>query len=122
MRGNLLTSILEVLKEAAGGYFVLRDEAGEEYVVMAKQEFDARAQDDGPREIQLPLPEQLSVRSSLFDVADDINREIALYQAGQFEEAARLDPWAEGNAEDEEAGMRVRFEPLKGDLPPELQE
>jgi hypothetical protein len=118
MRGNLLTSIFEALRETAGGYFVLRDDDGEEYVIASKHEFDSREGNGREREIQLPLPQR---EPNPFEVADDINREIALYQAGQFEEVGKSDLWGD-DSEDEEAGKRVRFEPLRGDLPPELQE
>jgi hypothetical protein len=117
MRGNPLPLILEALREVAGGYFVLRD-GDEEYVIMPRREFEANG-GNHEKEVQLPLPER---EVNLFEISDDINREIALYQAGQFEEATKLDPWVEEDGDDEEQGKRVRFEPLRGDLPPELQE
>lgn len=114
---DALTPLFAVLKDT-GGYFVFPDEDGNEFVVISRQDFTAR-QKAPISEIQLPLPPA----ASAVDVLDRINREIALYQMLQ-EEAEPVEEQDDLalDAQEEEPGLRVRFEPLKGDLSPELQE
>lgn len=116
MKENVFSQALAALKEL-GGYFVWRDEAGEAYVILSKQEFDRRQKAEDP-EVQLSLPavpqEENEIRAD--HVLERINREIALYQLRQQE-----DQMIEPESEQLEKPARVRFEPLRGDLPPGLQ-
>lgn len=135
MRGNgALDHVLGALK-GVGGYFVLRDETGEEFIIMRAADWQRRAGSD----MQLPLPPLGARReggpiaspvslpaAGATEVLARINREIALYQLQQEEQAAEVvaedaDP-ARRLGGTERPGTRVRFEPLRGDLPPELQE
>ena len=148
MRGtDSLTHVLAALGEL-GGYFVLRGEHGEEYVVIDRDEFEAlRAQD---AEVQMPLPPLSQAVAELEERLDDdeedaaadetlarINREIATYQlqqesgveaqlASEVEKQASEETddlgLARGGVSASVRGTRVRFEALRGDLPPELQE
>jgi len=153
MRGKALEQVMAALKQL-GGYFVLRDDDGEQYVVMPKKEFDSMQHNS--TEVQLSLPaapvpspivnQDISAR----DVLEKMNRELAVYQAGLEDEMVEdtaiesglssenvgfeqptsgvdstAPPFAkatEGESADKSEGLRVRFEPLHGDLPPELQE
>jgi len=129
--GGLIETVLRALKEL-GGYFVWRADDGEEYVIISRRDFEARQ--IAAQEEQLELLGQAG-RSEAFgglktadDVLDKINRDLALFQLQREEE---------GNPEDVEevidgngdpvplppiGGKRVRFEPLRGDLPPDLQD
>ena len=102
---------------------MLRAEDGQFFVIMPKSEFDRLDKQGRPHEVQLKLPADAAgmhsgaVRSTqreADEVLERINREIALYQGGR----EHVDEF-EGELV-KPAG--VRFEPLRGDLPPELQE
>ncbi len=124
MKEKDFSQILAGLREL-GGYFVWRDEAGEAYVILSKREFEAWHKIREP-EVQLSLPATPGVTENKGAeaearadyVLERINREIALYQLRQQEDMIQLqDP----ESEQPEKPARVRFEPLRGDLPPELQ-
>lgn len=113
-----LGPILTVLKQY-GGHFTFTDSDGQQFIIAARQEFE-RSQ---PGEKQLPLPDRKtmgrtgsSMDEDTANVLDRFNREIAFSQeeAGEDEEEEPMIT--------ETQSLRVRFEPLKGDLPPELQE
>ncbi|MFH1354077.1 MAG: hypothetical protein ABIH36_02215 [bacterium] len=120
MRKKDLSQALVSLREL-GGYFVFKDEVGEEYVLLSKREFDGRQASDEP-EVQLSLADapKLETEARADYVLERINREIALYQLRQQED--EMAEMTDEEAEQLERGARVRFEPLRGDLPPELQE
>jgi hypothetical protein len=145
MWGKSLEVIVAALKGMGGGYFVLRDDDDAQYVVMPVQEFEklsakpadevqlslpsASARTSSPAPARRPAETAVSSAASAAaaevdadEVLERINREIALYQESQQEEAAELLGAAGDEAAASEAGKRVRFEPLRGDLPPELQE
>lgn len=125
MKGRDFSQILAGLREL-GGYFVWRDEAGEAYVILSKREFDAwhKARE---LEVQLSLPATPGIAESRGAeaearadyVLERINREIALYQLRQQED--QIIEIQDSEPEQPEKLARVRFEPLRGDLPPELQ-
>lgn len=133
MRGNeTLNQIIEVLREL-GGYFTFTDSAGEEYVVMRKQDAGQLRSSARQPEVQLVLPPSPTLPSNTADLLlDRINRDIALYQEAQEQFDDLAIPEEESNDETREPltqdaaptppPRRVRFEPLRGDLPPELQE
>lgn len=121
-----ISHALAALQEL-GGYFVFEGEGGEEFVVIRKRDF---AIDDGYEpEKQLELPAAPARDDSADEVLERINREIAAYQT-QAEEEAFDDLALEVSDEDAfrqtQNGVpepkRVRFEPLKGDISPDLQE
>lgn len=117
--GGPLGLVLSALKTMSG-YFVWKDADGEEYVIVARRDFEARMR--GPREEQLDLLRGAGAAASPLD---NINRDLALYQLQREEEegvegSLPLPPKADLPAGS--AGKKVRFEPLRGDLPPELQE
>jgi len=112
MMSGDIESVLRVLKQFSQGYFTLTDEVGDQFVIARKEEFEGRRKRVG--EEQLPLPATPSAeKDSADEVLDKINREIAMYQVQETQE-------------DDDLGIRptrkIQFEPLKGDLPPELQE
>lgn len=127
MRGNTLFDHLLVALKELGGYFTFPGGDGEHFVVLRKADFDALT---APREVQLPLA-SASPTVTADEILEKINRDIALFQ-GQTEEVTNLNeaevplpPIAPETTADEfslPAPRRVRFEPLRGDLPPELQE
>jgi hypothetical protein len=143
MRKDLLENILVALREIEG-YFVFKDEVGKEFVILGKREFDERGEVPSDTGKQLSLSSALLNRAlekgteektekveeekaSANKILEKINRDIALYKLLQEEEEDLI----AGIEEDEDqveiekpepAVQKVRFEPLKGDLPPELQE
>ncbi|MEX2055039.1 MAG: hypothetical protein WD972_02555 [Candidatus Andersenbacteria bacterium] len=136
MRGNdtTLAHILAALR-SVGGYFTFRDSDGEEYVIMNRQEFAAAHKPD-PSEVQLTL-ESVEPRPTPIPSTDEllerINRDIALFRSQLDEEASEIaiEITDESNETDDDQRLmessyppprRVRFEPIRGDLPPELQE
>lgn len=143
MDSRALESVLAVLKRL-GGYFVLAD-GGEEYVLVGKEYFDELQLAKKGRQLSLSaarglmssIKEEKEVvgtdraelkkvvesgvskqleknKESVDDVLERINRDIALYRLQQ-EEETELD-------DELRSPQKVKFEPLKGDLPPELQE
>lgn len=124
-----LAPILRVLGEL-GGKFMFMDDEGREFVICRRQEFDTLTTQKSEQQLALPpLKKSAAGEHALTAgyVLDRINREIAVYQMQQEDE--QVDDLAvpkEGEDTSEQAqdkqGKRVRFEALKGDLPPELQE
>lgn len=121
-----LTPILDTLKQLSGK-FTFMDEDGTQFVLATA---DTLQPDQGkPQEQQLALSQAESVARAVRkhvdaslgdDVIERINRDIALTasseqleQQDEIEDLIELQP-----------GIRasIRFEPIKGDLPPELQE
>src|SRR3990167_3735889 len=104
-----IEAALEVLKQL-GGYFVWSDE-GEDFVLIRKQDFDGITR--GPTEVQLELDtiEETEPRSRNESAyIDKINQQLA----EQYE--------TDEEAVDQGIRKKVRFEPIRGDLSPELQE
>lgn len=116
---HFLEPITRVLKQY-GGYFTFSDEEGNEFVVTSGDEFRSGT----ATETQLPLPavpnELASQKAQAEEALEKINREIALHQLQLSEE--NFDELTPAPADDLRPPLRVRFEPLTGDLPPELQE
>lgn len=132
MRGNTtLDNIIDVLREL-GGYFTFTDATGEEYVIMRKQDMGHLPSPANQSEVQLVLPPSPTLSVNTADLLlDRINRDIALYQEAQeqFDDLAITEDETDITPETSTEGTapvppprRVRFEPLRGDLPPELQE
>lgn len=136
--GIALQRIFEVIREFKG-YFVLTDEHGEHYVLIRKDDFEHSV--FSHTEVQLSLPTApVSVNLQSFgerrgtadDVLERINREIATYHLQQSEEEIVEPEHDISSAFSRSTGQpaatliapprHVRFEPLRGDLPPELQE
>lgn len=105
--GELLPTIFQILRQL-DGYIVLRDEAGGEFIISRKAK---PAQDT-----QLPLPKAKPLAAAASPVLDSINKEIARYSDENREK--EIDDLSLEAAK----GKRVRFEPITGDLPPELQD
>ena len=121
--GTLIEAIQKVLREL-GGYFVWEAADGEEYVMLSRQDFDQRV--SKAEDTQLGLLSRVPAsndapRWTADDMLDKINRDVALYQLQRAEEEEE-----QGDDAVEPLppiqGKRVTFEPLRGDLPPELQE
>lgn len=134
-----VTPVLRVLSQL-GGYFTFADARGEQFVIASKSEFEKRRGGADSSQRQLPLS---SARwrdeqpESADEVLETINREIAEYHMKQEDE---LEDDLALTEEDSEPRLvedknepqeytqplpppvRVKFEPLRGDLPPELQE
>jgi hypothetical protein len=134
--GALIETVVAVLREL-GGYFVWRAEHGEEYIVMSRKDFDQRT--TGVRDTQLGLlgrgtAESGASKWTADDMLDKINRDLALYQLqreeeleeenGEVEEDVSIKPLPPiaDKPFDVAQGKHVRFEPLRGDLPPDLQD
>ena len=136
---SLLESVLTALREL-GGYFVWRGSDGQEYIVTSRQEFDARTR--LARDTQLGLLDRARAADApgalpagrqgwtADDMLEKINRDLALYQLQQQEEleeeVEEVEDVLDENGDQLPlapiAGKHVRFEPLRGDLPPSLQE
>lgn len=127
--GATLKKILEVLKET-GGYFVFRDEAGEEYIVAKKGDFSGASTNNSEKQLSLPTTSSLAkavqetadrMEKTPDFVLDSINRQIAKYNDEEREREID-DLSLEAAALPKNKGKHIRFEPIHGDLPPELQE
>lgn len=115
-----IQAAFEALKQL-GGYFVWSDE-GEEFVLIRKVDFDEITR--GSAEVQLELDtieETEPFPNSDSAYIDKINQQLATQYNNN--EAALLDfDDIEEEATDQEVRKKVRFEPIRGDLSPELQE
>lgn len=100
---------------------------------MSRRDFDARTTIN--REAQLDLlsasarSEGTADRWTADDMLEKINRDLALYQLQQedqvMEEVEETDVGEVARSQfplPPKSGKSVRFEPLRGDLPPDLQE
>lgn len=130
-----LEKIIEVLNEF-GGYFTFNDDFGREFVVAPKEMVERDC--CHVEEKQLALPETEATLDtdlpSADEMLDKINRDIALYKEQQDEDLEPVTTESEElelvddavempiSGDEVEPPRRVRFEPLRGDLPPELQE
>ncbi|MEK7557070.1 MAG: hypothetical protein AAB538_03780 [Patescibacteria group bacterium] len=146
LTGETLQKLLDVLRETAG-YFVFRDKAGEEYVLARKEDFMSGESAQGAdKQLSLPplrssssagqattsLVEAVRKTARQFDttpefVLDSINKEIANYHEEERErelDDLSVEAAGQGRPLDRARGKgkRIRFEPIHGDLPPELQE
>lgn len=134
MRGNETLANIAAILHDTGGYFTFRGEDGEELMVIRKSDvpgLDA-AQSSAQLQLSLPPPPPGASLPSADELLERINRDIALYHEAQ----AQSEEFDDLAIPDEEEKMsppyqpaaplppprRVRFEPLRGDLPPELQE
>lgn len=138
-----LQPLLRVLGDL-GGKFSFTDEQGRQFVLASKEVFEGEQEKTQEQQLSLPQAETVSrairkhIDSSLQDdVLERINRDIALAYALKqeleeevMEDLADID---EEQTSDESTGdfdsnrnipvpPRIRFEPLKGDLSPELQD
>lgn len=127
-----LAPVLKVLGEL-GGRFVFTDDEGRQFVVATQEEWE-KAQVKQSEAAQKPLPlaapaggmRSFVVRSRADELLDRINREIALFQT-ENPEGVEVDVPEEPSddlgisAQEEQAPVKVKFEPLRGDLPPDLQ-
>jgi hypothetical protein len=96
---------------ALGGYFVWRDRQGEEYVVLSRRDFEAKLAAAADAQLDLLNPPK-----GAGETLERVDRDLAVYQLEQEAEAE------EQRLRLPKAPRVVRFEPLRGDLPPELQE
>lgn len=121
--------IIRVLK-SLGGHFTFTDTDGEQYVVIKKSELEALSE---RKETQLRIStvtEDVSINDE-GDVVSRINEDIALNHMDEEDGSDDLSiSYQETEIEMTEDAyspptpppVRIRFEPIKGDLPPELQE
>lgn len=126
-----LEPILSVLKDL-GGKFSFMDEDGTRFVLATEEALAAEwAEVEIDVEQQLTLPQADMVSQAIRkhmetpiedDVLERINRDIALAYASEQEtgEADEIDDLAA--QPDYPKPPRIRFEPLKGDLHPDLQD
>jgi|GEM_PF-3452523 hypothetical protein len=118
-----LLNIVEAL-EHLNGYFVIPVD-GEELVVLRKEEFDKLK--ENKQEVQLELEdavhEETVTPEENQEKIDLVNQELAMNQEKADYDIQEPEVELE---EDEDLGAgprtKVRFEPIKGDLSPELQE
>ncbi|MDA1168873.1 MAG: hypothetical protein O3A36_00880 [bacterium] len=137
-----LQPILHVLQDL-GGTFSFTDEDGNQFVLASKEAFEGQQVKSQEQQLTLPQAESVSraIRKHIDislqdDVLDRINRDIALAYAlkQELEEEEALDDvtvsldddmlFTPKISENPEAAhdSRIRFEPLKGDLAPDLQD
>lgn len=138
LKGETLQKVLEILREAEG-YFVFRDEMGAEFVLTRKEDFGgAVGERSSEKQLELaPLRQGFAglataVRETAerMDttpafVLDSINREIARYTEEEREreiDDLSIEAGKDRPRPPKRFGKKIRFEPITGDLPPELQE
>lgn len=131
-----LEAIAGILQDVKG-WFTFSTAAGE-YVVIKQEDFTAlRA---GALEEQLSLPVTPTQKISDYSGLDDENSEpdVAIWLSGLDVDSSaaiadEVDNLGLGDRQEafdaerflgdrDRAGIKVRFEPLRGDLPPDLQE
>jgi hypothetical protein len=145
-----LQPVIEVLKQL-GGQFTFTDEEGTTYII-ARADMMGSQSSQAETQLSLPTRQSFSGYSKAFaelsgegsspsfsmrttadELLEKINREIALFQLQQVEaevddlsvdapEAPTADTGEGILSMPDRPPLKVRFEPIKGDLPPELQE
>ncbi|MBI1833681.1 MAG: hypothetical protein HYR90_02550 [Candidatus Andersenbacteria bacterium] len=118
---SVLAPVLKVLKDL-GGKFVFSDDTGETFVIMSKKELVKNRRQS---EKQLPLLSAEATAKAVREhvpiqldeeIIENINRDIALSLTS--EDSDENLAW-----EAEPVNMKkVRFESLKGDISPDLQD
>lgn len=130
--------ILEVAMSViakTGGYFVFSGKGNKQYVLSGKKDFDKLQPEERQSQLSLNVETVKKSKDESVDMvkreeekvsADEIlgriNRDIALYRLQEEEDMVLDVEEVEMTSKQIEPKQRVRFEPLKGDLPPELQE
>lgn len=115
-----IQAAFEALRQL-GGYFVWSDE-GEEFVLIRKEDFDQISR--GPAEVQLELDtvdETEPSPTSDSAYIDKINQQLATQYNNDETDLLDFDD-IEEEATDQGVRKKVRFEPIRGDISPELQE
>lgn len=116
---ELITAALQ----AVGGYFTFTSN-GQEYVIASKKDFEQLGSASSDAQLNLRLKEREYEQPVSSDqVLDKINNDIANWQMAQ-QEVELQESFA---SEDDLAiarpmGKKISFEPLKGDLSPDLQD
>jgi hypothetical protein len=112
-----IKGLVEALKHLKG-YFVMPVE-GDELVILRKEEFDQMK--EGKKEVQLGLEKTVEESGNYDEEIGLANEELAKQQMDYGLDGEEMASEPEGQLG---VGPRkkVRFEPLRGDLPPELQE
>ncbi len=124
--------VLRVLSQL-GGHFTFADQQGEQFVIARKTDFDAMRGNKVAGEKQLPIESARPNTEATDEAFGAINEEIALYRSKQeeqdedhFEDDSHAAMLIEEMEADYRAPMpppvRLRFEAIRGDLPPDLQE
>jgi hypothetical protein len=126
-----LAKIFEAL-EGIDGYVMLEYE-GREYVITSLEALN-NEEIDPEKQLALPdVPETVSQVDTADEMLEKINRDIAMFQLQQDEENLEMNEFnlnenrtEEENNDEEDMNeirppRRVRFEPLRGDLSPDLQ-
>ena len=139
---DALAPVLRVVKEL-NGHFVFSDGDGGQFVIVSKEEFDSVSKEE--RQLTLPAPDTVAeaIRKNFDDSVDDeiidkVNQDISLAYMREMEEKGddQVDIVGDELEEDLEAEgvhiergerpspppVRVQFEPIKGDISPDLQE
>jgi len=129
--GGSFDAVISALK-ALGGFFTFEADDGSEYVVIGKKEFEDMKHAAAEKQLDLlSSPRQVPQPASPDQMLEKINRDIANWQMYQHEsdldEALDMEDDLglndmESKSFDLAQGKKVRFEPLKGDLSPDLQE
>jgi len=129
-----LEAIATVLRELQG-FFTFSTE-GDEYVVVRKEYFDQLCVRDGEQQLTLPVTPSALEAPAYFEsrqdeeVGDDwlpepeVDSSAAIADSeddlGLHQHRALDD--MQFNVPADMAGIKIRFEPLRGDLPPDLQD
>ena len=119
-----LEAITLVLKDLKG-FFTFSTVHGD-YVVIRKEEFNELQAAAHEKQLSLPpLPsteEQPDVDDFNGALSDDAAEHVDTFVAPEMEHMDTFDDLAIPSADADNPGKKVKFEPLRGDLPPELQE
>lgn len=109
---DMLAPALRVLK-SLGGQLVFADDDGEQFVLTTRRVFEEKI---SPSETQLPLPHNAYEPPTEMETEEDVPPWDDEPEVPLGVDDLSLDIPAS------DTPMRVRFEPIKGDLPPDLQE
>ena len=137
---DTLAPLLRVLRDL-GGKFSFMDDEGNQFIIASKDALEDGAALRQDQDKQLSLPQAQSVARAIRkhvdssiedDVLERINRDIALAASAEQEEEEIDELDNLGETDDGDAYVfvpssnipkppHIRFEPLKGDLHPDLQ-
>ena len=114
-----LAPILRVLKDL-GGQFVFSDDEGNEFVIAGRKEFEKRKEKQGKLELAGSHETLLvSTDDEEDDITELVNQDIAMSREIDDETVDDLGLISE---HPKPPTVRVKFEPLNGDISPDLQE
>ena len=105
-----LEAVTLVLKELKGRFIFETDHG--EFVVLRKEDYDNLRVSEEEQQLELPTIEVASDADGASAEVEEINRTLAMNAEEDIVDDLAIDT--------QDNGASVKFEPIKGDLPPEM--